>query len=520
MKKIFSLFLAILFIFCFIGCNNKPDDDEKLEKVTVRTSLKSTTINILLMSSDMPADSNTVITAVNNQLMKDGKPYQVNIEFATDTNYSVTLEDRAKTGYDAAWSHVDNISDLIEKEVIKNNLMPYLNIWGKKILEYVPRYAFDQFTNFKNDGLYAIPRSMPIANDRSRLLVRKDWMQLAGINEIKDITTLDRYLAFIKEEFEDLTGFKAMIPDYGNAHLLREYCPTYFFPTGSDSYPIYIDIDDPALTVKNFFKTEAFATWVNKSYSYVQQGISPLTTSSSDPEQVFYLGLTGAISDYSVVKMSERIAAFKSVQTEGELYDVFIESENNKKIVFRGSDNCMVVLKNSQSVEETVDFFNWLKDQDNADLMSWGVEGVNYFLTDEGKITFTQNGKSIQTNKRFSVMNPSWAYNDIKHMRWNAYLNDQWIEETVNWEQNDEKGNPLNYRISPLVGFNVYPTEAFLTAYERVSNAMAMVSTLLQGRTDPSNISKLISDTDQAGMNDLIAEVQRQVNEFLQYKNK
>ena len=175
----------------------------------------------------------------------------------------------------------------------------------------------------------------------------------------------------------------------------------------------------------------------------------------------------------------------------------------------------MVVLSQSQNVEEVVDFFAWMKNQNNHDLMTLGVKNENYYLTTGGKITFTKDGITIPENKRFYINAPYWAYNDISYTRWSEFIDDAWIEETVNWEKNDANGNPENYVVSPLAGFNIYPTSAYKIAFEKVNNKMAMVTTLLQGRTNPSEIQKLITDTNAAGISDLIAEVQRQIDEYL-----
>ena len=530
MKKAMSVLMCLLLCLgacvASFGCGRGGEDDNgggKEPEITVREELKDTTVRILLPAVSTVYDHINVTKAINKELLKAGKPYKVAIEYASDTNYSVTLEDKAKEGYDVAWSHVDNVQDLIAKEVIKTNLMPYMEKWGQKILDEVPEYAFAQFTNYSTGGLFAIPRHMPSADDRSRLLVRKDWMSEAGIQEIKDIKTLDKYFNAVKTKYgADTKGFFTLFPDSGNVHLLREIAPTFYFPCGSDTYPIYVDVSAENLEVKNFLKTREFRQWVEKCRSYVTAGIAPSDPGSNKPENMFYAGLTGAISDYSVVKLSERILNFKQNQPNGELYDVFLESESNKKWVMRGGDNCMVVLSNSENVEEVMDFFSWTKNQKNHDLVTLGVEGVNYYLTEKGRITFVdpETGDIISENKRFCVNAPYWAYNDLTYQRWSAEIDDAWIEETVNWEKDDAQGNPENYNISPLNGFNIYPTTAYKIAFQKVSDKMSMMATLLQGRTDPSQIEKMVAETDANGMNDLIAEVQRQINEFLASKNK
>ena len=84
---------------------------------------------------------------------------------------------------------------------------------------------------------------------------------------------------------------------------------------------------------------------------------------------------------------------------------------------------------------------------------------------------------------------------------------------------NDENGNPVNYNVSPLNGFNIYPTNEYKIAFQKVSDKMSMMATLLQGRVDPSEISKMVEETNANGMQDLIDEVQRQIDAFLASKN-
>lgn len=522
MKRSFlCIVLCLVLLFAAAGCgeqsNNNGGDEES---VVVRDELSATTVRILLPAPTAVYDHINVTKAINQALLKAGKPYKVAIEYASDTNYSVTLEDKAKEGYDVAWTHVDNIQDLLSKEVIKTNLMPYMEKWGEKILQDVPEHSFAQFTDPKTNYLYAIPRHMPTADDRSRLLVRKDWMEEAGIEEIKTIQVLDQYFNAVKTKYGTGQGFYTLFPDSGNVHLLREIAPTFYFPCGSDTYPIYVDVSEERLVVRNFLKTTEFRRWVEKCRSYVESGIAPRDPGSNKPENMFYAGLCGAISDYSVVKLSERIGAFKQNQTDGELYDVFLESETNKKWVMRGGDNCMVVLKNSKNVEEVMDFFAWTKNQENHDLVTLGVENVNYYLTENGRVTFKnpETGEIIPENKRFSVNAPYWAYNDITYQRWSDQISDEWIEETTNWEKDNEDGTPANYNLSPLNGFNIYPTNAYKVAFQKVSDKMSMMPTLLMGRTDPNEIAKMVADTDANGMDDLIREVQRQIDEFLSYK--
>ena len=495
--------------------------DGNNEPVDVRDTLESCTVNILFAVQETPYDADAVERAVNNQLKKDGKPYEVHFEYTAHNNYSVTIGDYCKQGYDGAWSHVTNIQSLISQEIIKTNLGPYLDVWGQDIKADVKDYQFAQFTDIGTGNIYAIPRDMPTADDRARVTIRADWMEQAGLDSVKSVAELDDYLSYCQEANSGTDGFYALMLGEQNAHLLREYCPSYYFPIQDGSYSIYIDINDPTYTVKSMYTTEAFSAWVAKAKEYVLNGYVS-TQNISSTENYFYNGLSAALPSYSVVKMSERVDAFKQANPEGELYEVFFESENNKKVVFFGADNCMVALSQSKHTEEFIDFLNWTKDQDNHDLVCFGVEGTNYYLTDDGRFSYVNpdnESETIPVSKRYAIYNPYYAFNDIDYLRFSANLSDEYVDSVVNCQKNDESGNPENYILSPLCGFNVQETEAYKTAHTKVTNAIAAFTGLTNGKGELSEIAGLIASAQAAGIDELIAEVQRQVNEYLQLKN-
>lgn len=249
----------------------------------------------------------------------------------------------------------------------------------------------------------------------------------------------------------------------------------------------------------------------------------PISTNPlSSTENYFYNGLAAALPSYSTVKMSERIDAFKNVNPAADLYEAFIESEENPKVVFFAADNCMVALSQSAHTEEFIDFLSWTKNQKNHDLVTLGVEGVNYYLTSNGRVTYVNPENPSQTiplNKRFFTYNPYYAFNDVDYQRFSSNLSDEYVEMVKNCQKNNSDGTPENYILSPLCGFNVQETTAYKTAYNRVLSTLAMFSSLVNGKSGVDEISDFVSKVNANGMADLIAEVQRQLDEYVQAKN-
>lgn len=539
MKKIYKailLILCMMLTFSCVACGRGGDDDDV---ITVRDKLEAVELKIIFAAENTPADFQNVVNKVNTELANDGKPYSVKFEFLSFTNYMTNVESKAKEGYDAAWVHIDNVPDMIQKGVIKKNIKPYLDEWGQKLYQEIPDYAFNQVTNSEG-AIYAVPRHAPMANDREILLVREDWMNDMGMESMTTLQELNTYLSEAKKANASKGGFATHIGE--NSFLLRQFAPNFYFPYyDGQRRPIYIDINDDTYTVKCFYNTMNFLDMCDQAYSYKQAGYLP-TSSVTNIDSQFNQGLTAGIIEYSVLKMTERIDAFKAVQPQGEMYDFFITKTEEKylseapeeggstklvdipKVVFRGVDNMMVSLSYSEHVEEFIDFMCWTKNQDNYDLVNYGVLNENYYLTESGRVTFVNpaDGAVIPDSKRFLLKMPYWAFNDIDYMRYSEDLSEEYIESIKNWEGTNPDGS-ANYIVSPLIGFNIENTPAFLSAKARVATADAIVESFIGGSRSYSEkvngqtlYQKLLADLNaNNAMNDLIAEVQRQLNEFL-----
>lgn len=546
--KAIILVLTCILSFSVTACGSVAPEDGP---IIVRDRLEATELKIIFASEGGPADAQAVENKINSELANDGKPYRVDFEFIQFVNYMTNVESKAKAGYDAAWVHIDNVPDMLQKGVIKKNIKPYLDVWGQKLYEEVPEYAFTQVTG-KDGGIYAVPRHAPMANDREILMVRKDWMDTLGIDSMTTLDEFNRYLAGTQSMNASKGGFAAHLGE--NSFLLRQFAPNFYFPYYENQRrPIYININDGSFTVKSFYNTQNFLDMCAQAYSYKRAGYLP-TSSVTNVEQQFNSGLTAGVIEYSVLKMTERIDAFKSVNRTGELYDFFIgqtqekylnevteetENKNNlveiPKVVFRGVDNMMVSLAYSKHTEEFIDFMCWTKDQDNYDLVNYGVKGENFYLTQDdpatadvdegGRITFIdpETGSIVPDDKQFLIKMPYWAFNDIDYMRYSEDLSAEYVASIKNWEGKKPDGTP-NYKVSPLIGFNIENTPAFLTAKAKVSTADAIVESLIGGTRDVEEeqsdgrtlYQKLLADLNaNNAMNELIAEVQRQLDAYL-----
>ncbi len=538
-RKSLINFLIVLIVVALCmpvaACGRGSGDGDGEEEVIVRDYLESCQLKILLCVDKIPSDAAAVVSAINAKLLADGKPYSVFFDYVLNHNYVNTIDSKVRAGYDGGYASPDDFQDFITTGKIKTNLSPYLKEYGQDILENMEAYKFDSVRNWETGSIFAIPANIPTANGTDIQLIRQDWLEQVGMSEITSLAEYDDYLSKISNEKgigrnNDGTvksGFYAHVPDSYNSFLTREFCPDYFFPIVKESSrPLYIDISESECTVKSFYQSQAFIDTVRHARSYADAGYVNIAYSSAG-ENMFFQQLSGSISDYSVTKLQERAEKFVASVPEGKLADVLLGSDN--KIVFTTALNTMVAFKNSTHTEEYIDFINWFRSkQENMDLMNYGILGRNYYLTDEGRFTYTDPANKsniIPANMRFADYMPGWAYWDVNFIRWSEVVSDEYIQSVMNWEGSEN--GVRNFKISPLCGFRIQPTVEYLSALAKVNETTPTVNLLMRGfraynETVSGSTTYLQSVinaiNNDSAIDNLIKEVQRQLNTFITKK--
>lgn len=519
---------AIMSCALVAGCSGRPTGEVPVD---ASDDLKECVVRLALPTNTDPYDWEYVQDEINYQLDADGKPYTVSLEFLDETDYSKNILLFATDGYDLAWFHSDDLPGAVQAGALRD-AGPYLEKHGQVLLENTPQYAWDCATV---DGkIYTIPRSMPVSDNHYFGAARKDWMEEFGVDTdgdgtISSLTELNNYFlqTYIKfEQMDDSTGY--YVHDASNHYdfLYREFCPSYYFPLIEwATKPVYIDLDaeNGKYEVKNFFESEAFVDICEQTnYYYNQNYISQDALSGS--ENYFNAGLLGSTWS-TLFKTSERIDHFKEsiamVAPNADIAEIYL-NPNDTRYIVQGFENSLGLLVGGQNPNEAVDFLNWVRSsQENHDLVCYGVKNRNYTLTEDGRLDFS----TIDPEMRFATYMPYWCFNDARFNRYSKYLSDDYVENLQNWDKTVDEGGVVV--VSDLVGFapNMSNTE-LATAYKNVNAAAGeSVTNLIDGRyalnetvNGVTRYNKLLADVENAGMQTLIDELQKQLDAFLANK--
>lgn len=480
MKKtrfIAALLVAILALSCFGG---------------FAFAEAGTVLTVALVGGASSAND-AVTTAINEKLAKDGMNFSVKIIYLDDYWAKLALEVASGSQIDVAWAHSSTLSGLVAKKVYQP-ITAAMQEYGKDILANVPEYVLQGGTI--NGELYAIPRAIPMSCFNNVYNIRKDLREKYGIEKITTIEGLEQYFQALIDNEPEIYPIVEQ-----NLQPLYPYYANYFFPIGDGgANPVYVDVTDGTYTVKSFWDSEAFKNVCNQAYAWAQKGYQPEDTSRIDSSYTgFVYGAVGCVAS-NIMSASERIDSLVANVPGAEIETVLIAPE--EKRIFLAGDNMLAVGATSTHVNEAVSFINWIKaNQENFDLMSYGVEGVNYNLVDGAVSTA---GISEENTYSTNV----WMWNDTRLARFSANYPAADIEELNNWDKDAV--------VTPFVGF-AFDQSAVSSQVSQVRAVMEeYYPNLGKGIISYDEyIGEIMDLMNAAGLQDVISAVQTQVDAWV-----
>lgn len=510
MKKIIALLLVLVMALSLVACTKAPAEtttkapagnDETTAAPTGNdeTTAAPTDSNeevVTLTFATLGAESvcqPQVLEAINKKLLADGLNIQVQIKYVDDYWNKLALDIAGGTEYDLAWAHSSTLSELVNKKVYQP-ITEALNTVGTDLKAKTPEHVLK--SGSIGDDVYAIPRVIPTTGFSNTFDVRKDLMDKYNMEDITTVEELEAYFQAVLDNEDGMFPYvggniQVLFPAYGNYHYL----------IGDGIYALYVDPADPELTVKSAWESDAYAQMFNKKKEWADKGwlVSDVTAIESGDNGYDY-GKVAAV-DSNVMRLTERVDNIaNNIGGDAEGYTVYLEPET--RWIFSAGDNMLAVPSSSKHVNEAVQLIQWFKcNQENYDLWSYGVEGVNYNLNGEAVDT-----SAIAPENVWSPM--TWMWNDIDMARFSSNFSEEGLQRLIDWDSKS--------KTSPLLGFTVDQTNI----KAEVSQITAIMG---EYRWDLGNgliawddvKDDVITALYDAGLQTVIDEVQAQVNAYV-----
>lgn len=412
-------------------------------------------------------------------------------------NLIINSGDKFDICYTSSWTN--NYKEKIGKEA-------YLDI-----TELLPEYAPTLYANIdpalyesiKVDGkiygainLQVLPRTPGIAVEKAswEAFCNESGFKAEDVKSLKDI---EPYLAYVKKIDPDAYNIYAP-PDPSGLIVEGKYDELFGL-----TYPGAVSVDDDpsdGLTVVNqfaqsFYK-EAFETCVDfYKKGYISENV---LTNAYDYTKGYCWNIAtwkpGADGEQSNTAAREMITFPIG---ESVVYNSWMASNIN------------AISATSEDPVKSLKFLELLNtDKELYNLITFGVEGVHYQKVGENRV-------EISPDTKYTMGTVGWQFSN----QFNAYLMPG--QEDDVWEETKELNNSA--RVSPLIGFNFDSTSVELELTNCYQAYMEYINSFIYGifaddGEFEKQYAKFLQKLEIAGSDKVIAEMQRQVDEWLAAK--
>ncbi|MFK4302841.1 MULTISPECIES: ABC transporter substrate-binding protein [unclassified Paenibacillus] len=380
--------------------------------------------------------------------------------------------------------------------VSKGQLIPLdelLTKQGKGITQVLDPIYLDA-TKVKG-SIYGVPTLRDMVTTYG-IAMRKDLVDKykidgAGIRTIQDIESV---LKTVKAGEPDIAP---LVPGAIGASILATY-QTY------DSLADQIGVlpgYDNNLKLVNLYETEEYASQLQMVRKWYEEGL------------ILKDAATNRTPKYDLIRSKQAFAYLLRVQPQTYEGETQTSSVPMEVVAFSHPVSTTSTITNvmwgipvnSKTPEKAMEFLNLMyTDKEIANLLIWGIEGRHYVVKSEKVIDFP---KGVNSQNSGYYLNTGWLFgNQFLSYVFNGQDPDSW-EKIKEFNKSAYKSKALGF------SFDSTPVK---TEFASVGNVISQYAVPLEtGSVEPDRVlPEFIAKLKSAGMDKVIAEKQRQLNEW------
>ncbi|MDD3279064.1 MAG: ABC transporter substrate-binding protein [Lachnospiraceae bacterium] len=426
------------------------------------------------------------------------------VQFIAGDDYKSKILVKAATGdswdmnFDSDWT---GYFQMVEKDA-------YLDLD-----DLLPEYAPDLYAKYKDSGvieaakskghIVALPWTMTM-NNRPFFQWRGDLADAAGIKIDKDsfgtIEDMDQVLTQLKEAYPD----KYILENSRIIGTMEGYSVL------DQDKGLYFKLDDPTCKVVAIENTKTYEEMAKYAEKWQKEGIiwKDVLTDKLDHNSLINQGKLIAGTGTHEFSTQNRPWVEENAHWDyAELYPDGLFANRTPLA------NAMCISATSENPERTLMFLNMIEtDQKLYDMVQYGIEGETYQL--DGEMAAYPDGMD-SASSNYMEWGGQWALWKPQFMRPNAsYGPEFWTKEAEFAASKD-----VNV-VSPLDGFCFNAENVTTEAAQRnqiFGDSDKLINVGLAGDYKEA-IDTLKKDTEAAGLQTLLEEYQKQVDEYLAQK--
>jgi putative aldouronate transport system substrate-binding protein len=350
------------------------------------------------------------------------------------------------------------------------------------------------FKAFQLEGKqYAIPvGNKPNSAEFYSALVRQDLLEEAGMTQVTSLGELEQFYDKVHAIHPELIGYantdarRLLQYDYTDKNLYWQ----------NDFIALDESVKDDQII--SWFETEEFKSYANLMHGWYEKGIIPKYAATNVPQlqsdwnsgkAMFWAG--------TAARPFEGAATISQAVPDAKLVNYFLGSGRPK--ISRGTySTAFFVSTAAKDPERYIMFFNLLqKNQELYDLFAYGIEGTDYTLDENGRLT------KITTDSLI----PDWLLMNKNFMRFDNTVPDEFIAEYKAWDDGAiiSKGAGFNFDNTPVKNEETKLNGVFTEYLAPIGSGFSDYDTAF-----PKALDRLKA----AGIDKYIAEYQKQFSEW------
>lgn len=501
LKKMFCMILVCILVLSAGGCGNnaalKSSDTESATDVTGTSELEQISLTIVFpYINKAPEDIKMVEDALSEIALSkiNASIKLVPIAYASWNEQFNLMMSSGMEKVDLLTTGLTNstLSSMVNKGYLLE-MDDLLDQYGTGVKEVMGDYLIGGVVN---DKTYSVPTMRDLATSTGIMII-KSFVDKYNIDTdaIKSWDDLTPVLAKIKEGEGE--AFKPM---FLNASQFANFTSVMDDQLG-DALGV-LPLNGSSKEVINRFESEEYhelvqliREWYNAGYINIdaattttswqdaaKAGTSACWPNNMKPGQV--TNQTNMLGEEIIgIHMYEDIVTTTSLQLA--MWSIPFQAENPER--------SMMLL---ELLYTDADFFN---------ILCWGIEGVHYIKTEDGHITYPEG---------ITIDNTGWGIN----MGWifgNQFLSYLWEGTELDlWEKTKEFNDSA--KLSPVAGFVFDMTNVKNEYAACMSVKSEYIRPIETGSVDLSKLDEMNDKLYSSGLQKIIDEKQKQIDEFLQ----
>ena len=345
--------------------------------------------------------------------------------------------------------------------------------------------------------LYALP-DMKDTSRSAGFSMRKDIVDALGI-EVPEYGTYEDMYEILTKVHEAYPDMYPLVPTWAGGGM-QESLP--IDPLG-DNLGVLENAFEDSTEVVDYYSMDSYREFCEMMYKWNSEGlIMPDATTTTENNLLSGNGF----AMFENWKPGKELENYKSTGKEV----VFMKVIEPYKYTDISNGNSFIIPYSSSNPEKAMELWNLMyTNAEVSNLFINGIEGKHWAYTDDTK-TFISTPEGVDPNSSgYSSVDWGWPNQQITPI-WEGAEADLWDQlNTFN-----ESGVA-----SPAHGFS-WDSNPVLNQVTACNNVVSEYHTALRwGTMDPAeNLPKFIADLEAAGINEIIEEKQKQLDEYLASK--